>query len=148
MKREQGFTLIELLIATTITGLVVGVLGTAVFQIINTSEYGNAKLTALHELQNVAHWVNRDGQMADNATGDDELVLTLPDGSSITYEVRGQQFRRRAGGPPLRLAQNIASADFSVDNRTVTISLTSFPERRNNVSEQGTYKVVLRPTGD
>jgi len=146
MKDEQGFTLIELLIATSIIGLVVSVLGTSIFQIINTSEYGNAKLTALHELQNVAHWVSRDAQMADNATGGDELVLTLPDGSSITYEVRGQQFRRRADGPPLRLAQNISNASFSVDNRTITMSLTSFPEGRNNVSEQGTYKVSLRPS--
>ncbi|MBU2608022.1 MAG: type II secretion system GspH family protein [Chloroflexi bacterium] len=148
MKRQGGFALVELLIATAITGVIAGVLGTTVFQIINVSEYGNDRLTALHELQNIAYWVSRDAQMADNATGGDELVLTFPDGSSITYEVTGQQFRRRAGGPPLRLAWNITSANFSVDNRTVTMSLNSSPEGRDNVSQQGTYKVSLRPSGE
>ena len=81
-------------------------------------------------------------------TGGDELVLTFPDGSSITYEVTGQQFRRRAGGPPLRLARNIGHADFSVDNRTITMTITSSPEGRDNVNQQGTYKVTLRPSGE
>ncbi len=81
MKQEQGFTLIELLIVTAITGLIIGVLGTAVYQIVTIPEYGNDRITAMHELQNVAHWVGFDGQKAKTASGGKELILTLPDDS-------------------------------------------------------------------
>jgi len=146
MNRERGFTLVELIIATAITGLIVGVLGTAVFQIVNVTDYGGDKLVAAHELQNAAHWVSRDAQMADNATGGSELVLTLPDASTITYTVNSTELLRTAGGSSMTLAQNITSANFSVENRIVTMSITSSPEGRWNVSENRTYKVYLRPT--
>ena len=89
MKGERGFTLVELLIATAITGFIFSVLGAAMHQVVTIPEYGNDRVTALHELQNVAHWVNLDGQMAKSATGGDELVLTLPDDSSISYTLVG-----------------------------------------------------------
>ena len=64
MKGEQGFTLVELLVVTAITGFIFSVLGMASHHIVTIPEYGNERVTALHELQNVAHWVNADGQMA------------------------------------------------------------------------------------
>lgn len=146
MKGQKGFTLTELLVATAITGLIVGVLGTVIYQIITVSEYGNEKLTAMHELQNTAHWVSLDGQRASAASGGDELVLTLPDDSSITYAVVGSELRRTAGGSNMTLAQNITSANFSVESHTITMTITSTPEGRWDVSENGTYKVYLRPT--
>jgi len=102
-------------------------------------------MIAIHELQNAAHWVSLDGQMASTASGGNELTLTLPDHSSITYAVVGTELRRTACGSQMTLAQNITSANFSVDNRTITMTITSFPGGRWNVSEQGTYKVCLRP---
>jgi len=148
MKEEQGFTLVELLIATVITGLIVGVLGVAIHQIITTTGHGNDRLTAMHELQNVAHWVSIDGQGASTASGGNELVLTLPDSSSITYTVVGTELRRTAGDSQMTLAQDITSADFSIENQIITMTITSSPQGRWNVSEQGTYKVYLRPTGE
>ena len=56
MNKQKGFTVVELLIAIAITGLIVSFLGTAIHQIITVTEYGNDKLTAMHELQNAAHW--------------------------------------------------------------------------------------------
>ena len=64
MKRQQGFTLVELLIVIAISGFIFSVLGAAMHHIVTIPEYGNDRVTALHELQNVAHWVNLDGQMA------------------------------------------------------------------------------------
>ena len=145
MKDERGFTLVELIIATAITGLIVSFLGTAIYQIITVAEYGNDKLTAMHELQNATHWVSLDGQMARTASGGDELVLTLPDDSSITYSLAETVLYRTAGGSNMTIAQNIISANFSVENRVITMDLTSSPEGRDNVSGQGTYKVYLRP---
>ena len=146
MKGQRGFTLVELLIATATTGLIVSFLGTAIYQIITIPEYGNDRMIAMHELQNAAHWVSLDGQMARTASGGDELALTLPDDSSITYSLVGTELRRTAGESQMTLARNISSISFSVENRIITMTITSSPEGRANVSEQGTYKVYLRPT--
>ena len=146
MKGERGFTLVELLITVAITGLIVSGLGTAIHQIITVPEYGNDTLTATHELQNVAHWFSLDGQRASTASGGSELVLTLPDDSAIAYSLVGTELYRTAGGSNMTLAQNITGANFSVENRTITMTVTSSPQGRWDVSENGTYQVYLRPT--
>ena len=147
IKAEQGFSLVELIVATAITGLVVSGLGTAIYQIITVTGYGNDRLTATHELQNVAHWFSLDGQAASTANGGSELLLIPSDnGSSITYSLVDTELYRTAGGSNMTLAQNITSANFSVENRTITMTITSSPTGRWDVSENGTYKVYLRPT--
>ena len=65
---EQGFTVVELIIAVAITGLIVSFLGTAIYQMFTVTQYGNDRLTAMHELQNAAYWFSLDGQQATNAS--------------------------------------------------------------------------------
>jgi len=146
MRWQKGFTITELLVTVAITGLIVSFFGTAVYQIITVTEYGNDEMIARHELQNAAHWVSLDGQMARTASGSSELVLTLPDGSTITYAVENRELRRTAEESQMTSARNISSISFSVENRIITMTITSSPEGRPNVSEQGIYKVCLRPT--
>ena len=136
--------MVELLIATAITGIIISFLGTAIYQIITVTEYGSDRLTAMHELQNVSHWFGWDGQRARAATGGDGLALTLSDNSSINYSLEGTELRRTSGGTQMTLARNITSATFSIENRIITMSLTSSPEGRDSVSESGIYKVYLR----
>ena len=145
MKDQRGFTLVELVMAIAITGLIVSVLGTAIFQIVNVTGYGNDRMIATHELQNAAHWVCLDGQGASSASGGTELVLTLPDSSSITYRLEGTKLRRTADGLKMTLARNISSISFSVEDRTVTMEIVSTPRGRQGVVEQGVYRVHLRP---
>jgi Tfp pilus assembly protein PilE len=145
MKRQEGMTMVELVVAVAVTGIIVIFLGTAIYQIITVSEYGNGRLTALHELQNVAHWFNLDSQGAKAATGGNQLILTLSDNSTISYSLVGTEMRRASGGPQMTLARNISSANFSIINRIITMSLTSSPAGRDAVSQNGTYMVSLRP---
>ena len=145
MNGQKGLTMVELVVAIAVTGIIVVFLGTAIYQIITVSEYGNDRLTALHELQNSAHWFNLDGQKAVTASVNGELLLTISETSSITYSLVGTELLRTDGGSQMTLARNISSADFSIANRVITMSLTSSPEGRDNVSENGIYKVYLRP---
>ena len=69
MNAEKGFTYVELLMVIAITGFIFSILGAAIHHIVTIPEEGNDRVTALHELQNVAHWVNLDGQTAQSATG-------------------------------------------------------------------------------
>ncbi len=137
-------SLVELLITTAVTGIIISVLGTAIYQTITVSEFGNDKITAMHELQNTAHWVGMDVQKALTATGGSELVMTLPDSSSITYSLAGTELRRTAGGSQMTLARNISSISFSIESRIVTMEIASVPAGRQDVVEQGTYRVYLR----
>jgi prepilin-type N-terminal cleavage/methylation domain-containing protein len=149
IKRQRGFTVPELLISVAIIGIIVSFLGTAVYQILTVTEYGSDKMLALHELQNAAHWFGNDGQMAKTATGGNELILTLPDSSTITYAVaKGttELHRTDSTGAKLTLARNITDLNFLVEDRIITMNITSAPPGRPNITEEGTYKVCLRPT--
>ena len=138
-------TMVELVLAVAITGIIVAFLGTAVYQIITVSRYGSDRLIARHELQNAAYWLNRDGQGATAASAGSGLLLTLSDNTSVTYALVGTELRRTAGSAQTVMARNISSAGFATGSRVITMSLTSSPQGRDNVSENGTYRVYRRP---
>jgi len=146
MNREEGFTLVELLITTAITGLIVSFLGVAIHQVVTVTDYGNSKMVALHELQNVAHLLSIDGQEASSASGGDELTLGLPDSSLVTYALVGTVLERTKGESQMTLAQNISDLSFSVEGQVISMSITSAPEGSQDASQQATYKVYLRTT--
>lgn len=146
IKGERGLTLVEMLVATAITGMIFSILGAAIHHVVTIPEYGNDRVTALHELQNVAHYVNLDGQMAQSATGGSELVLTFPDASSVNYTLAGTNLLRVTSTSNRTLAQNITSANFSVQNRIITMNLTAAPDGRWDISENETYQICLRPS--
>jgi prepilin-type N-terminal cleavage/methylation domain-containing protein len=145
MNTQKGMTIVELVVATAITGIIVVLLGTAIYQILNVTGYGNDRLNASHDLENASYWFNFDGQRAITASGGSGLALTLSDNSTVTYALTGTELRRNAGGAYMVLAWNVASLNFSISNRVITMSLTSSPSGRYDASENGTYQVYLRP---
>lgn len=146
IKSERGFTMVELVMATALTGLIVSFLGTSIYQMLSVTEYGNDRLIATHELQNTAYWLQFDGQMAKSATGGDGLALTLSDNTTVIYDLSDTSLIRTWSGDHMVLAKNITDAKFDVSDRVITVSLTSSPEGRDNVSENGVYQVYLRPS--
>jgi prepilin-type N-terminal cleavage/methylation domain-containing protein len=144
-KRESGYTLVELLVTLAITGLVFVIAGTAIYQLSRVSGYGNNRLTAVHEMQNTAHWFSRDGQEALTAGGGKSLILTLPDSRVIAYSLSGTTLQRKSGTELITLAQDISALSFTVQNRLVTMNITTAISGRLGDNVEGTYKVQLRP---
>jgi hypothetical protein len=145
MNGQKGMTIAELVMAIATTGIIVVFLGTSIYQIITVSGYGNDRLTATHELENVAYWFNIDGQGAVAAVGGTSLVLTMADNSSITYTLADTEMLRTNDGQQMTLARNITDANFSIDNRVITMSLTASLPDQYDVSENSTYHVYMRP---
>jgi prepilin-type N-terminal cleavage/methylation domain-containing protein len=146
MNTQKGMTMVELVVATALTGIIIVFLGTVIYQILNVTGYGNDRLSAAHDLENASYWFNFDGQRSIAASGGSGLALTLSDNSSVTYTLTGTELRRNSGGAYMVLARNIVSSSFSISNRVITMSLTSSPSGRFDVSENGTYQVYLRPS--
>lgn len=137
--------MVELVIAVAISGIIVAFLGTAIYQIMHVSGYGNERLAAQHGLQNAASWFQQDMQGAVYATGGSTLVLTLSSGVTVTYSLSGTELRRSSGGPDMTLARNIQSVTFSVSNHLATMNLVCVPAWQDSISETGTYMAYLRP---
>jgi prepilin-type N-terminal cleavage/methylation domain-containing protein len=146
MKVERGYTLVELIMAIAITGFLTATLGLVVQQTVTVPERGDDQVNALHAIQNAAHWVSLDGQTAKSASGGSGLALTLPDDSSLSYILYGDELHRVSGSSNRTIARGIASASFSVEGRLITMNITAAPDSRWDMSESGTYQINMRPT--
>jgi prepilin-type N-terminal cleavage/methylation domain-containing protein len=147
MKGQRGYSLVEVIAAVAITGCIVAALALGVRQIVSVPEQGNAQTEALHAVQNAAHWVSRDGQTAKSAVGGGSLNLTLPDDTSIVYDLTDGNLSRTSGGNTQTLARNISGIDFTVDGKMITMNISAAPENRWDISTNQTYQVLMRPTG-
>ena len=145
-RKERGYTLVELMIALAITGFLAATLGLVVQQTVTVPERGSAQVNARHAIQNAAHWVSLDGQTAKSASGGSGLALTLPDDSSVSYILDGDDLHRISGSSDRTIAQGIASANFSVDGRQITMNISAATDSRWDMSESGTYQINMRPT--
>ena len=147
LKNQKGMTLVELIIAVSITGIIIAFIGTAVYQIVTVSAYGNDHLSAQHELQNAASWFHFDIQGAVTATGGSQLTLMLSNNSTVTYTLATGSLLRTAGSAQNTVARNISSVAFSVSGHLATMSLVCAPAWLDNVSENGSDTDYLRPVG-
>ncbi len=146
MKGERGFTLIEAVLAIALMGFLVATLGMVVQQIVTTPERANDQVDALHSVQAAAHWVAMDGQMAQSAVGGNTLVLTLPNTNTIGYALAGTELIRTDVSASRMVAQNVASVNFTVNGKTIYMTIVATPESRWDISENQTYRIYMRPT--
>jgi prepilin-type N-terminal cleavage/methylation domain-containing protein len=146
MKGERGYTLIETMMVLIITGFLAVVLGLVVQQVVSVPEKGSVQVNALHSIQNAAHWMALDAQMAASATGGSALTITLPSGNVSVYALSGTDLQRTFNGDNRTVAEYVSSVNFTVLNRVIYMTIVTTPGNRWDVSENQTYQVYMRPT--
>ncbi len=147
MSSESGISLVEILVTSAIGLAIAGFMGTAIYQFFTVTNQGSDVMTAMHQVQNAGHWISLDGQKSSAASAGDDLILTIPNSSTVTYSVFGNELIRTSDGDQLTVARHVSDVNFNVDGRVVTMSITAAPNSGWNVSEQAIYKVFLRPEG-
>jgi type II secretory pathway pseudopilin PulG len=147
MKAEQGYTLVEAAVTIAIMGFLIAVLAMVVQQVVVVPERGGDQVNAIHSVQNAAHWVALDGQMAESATGGSNLIITLPDSTEINYALAGNSLQRSYDGVSRTIAEDVSSVNFTVQGKNIYMTIVATPESRWSVSQNQTYQVYMRPTG-
>ena len=143
MKTQHGFTLVELLVVIAISAIIMSALVSTFFHVAITSSQASDTHVASKELQNVGHWINRDGQMAKSAIGGTELILTLPDSSTIMYTLVDTQLQRLADGVSTIVGNNITDITFTISDRIITVEIAS--SSSGGISEEDAFQVRMRP---
>ncbi len=145
---DRGATLTEIIVALFLTSLVLGLLGTAIYQIFSATRWGNESLAAMHDLEIAGVWLSRDAREALSFTpGSGTLYGTLDCGDSTaqySYDSANTALVRTAQGRSLTVARHIAQQNdvqFTVDGSLVTVSLTS---TSGSTSRNATFQISMR----
>lgn len=153
IRRQDGFTLVEILMALGIAAMISGVIGTAIFQILDRSARGGEMVRALNDIQNAGQWLYLDGERAEttNLVENDPPVTSMVlnwvadgQGHTASYSISGTELVRDHNGALTTVARYVSNADFSISNRLITVNLTSTPGS-TGASKDITYNIWLRP---
>lgn len=163
---QKGLTLIELLVAMAVGGMLLGVLVPSIFQTTRGTVLTTVEVTALNNVENAAHWINKDVRMAKetnlqeevplvNPTPESPLTLNWTDWTdwvqeefrdhSCAYWLEGTDLQRNYDGTVTRVARYISDIEFSQSGTLITVTITSTPEGVPERSEKRTYRIYLRP---
>ena len=166
---QKGFTLIELLAVMGISAILLGVLVPTIYQITRHTDLNNIRITAVNQIENTAHWLSQDVQLAQKVTvfatrftlswtdWTDWSVCTgqsYPDeeadfkSHSITYSQVGDEIQRNYDGSITTIARYISDFKFSVTEQALIVTITSSPRGEDWPTEKRTYKINLRPVAD
>ncbi len=81
-RNERGFTFVELIIAMALTGIIVSVMGSALFHFLSTPARQSDHITAVNELRFALDIIQNDGVQAQSFTSSE-----APDYGYFTWEI-------------------------------------------------------------
>lgn len=132
-----GFTLVEMLVSIGILSIVMGTVGTALFQSLKTQSGVIDDGTAINELRKGLSWFASDVKMAQTSTlidldpAVDTVTFTWTDqfqDASVphtsTYAVVGDELIRTYDSNSHAVARDVVSAEFSLSSRSVVVKVT------------------------
>lgn len=91
---ERGVSLVELLVGLSIAAMLIGFIGTSVYQFFSVTRWGNARMAVSAQLQTATTWLGRDAAEAETFTA----------GSGATYGT----FAWPSGDPAFRYRYDAA----------------------------------------
>jgi len=167
-KNQSGVTMMELVIAIAISGVIIGAITSALFQVVETSASTNNHMIAVRHVQNAGYWVSLDALMAqqepvivENAGQLESITFTWTEwNTNIVHQVvytftgsglRSVQRDHSENGVITKtgiIAEYIDPANTScqfVDGK-LTLTVTAAVGGGSQVqSETRTYEIVPRP---
>ncbi len=141
-RNSSGFALLELAVGLSILSMGVGLIGTSVFQVLSIQRHWQADRVATKDLRHTGSWFAGDALNAETVviggTPDEptvtlswsELVDNSIPGSPVfqsrssVYSLDGDTLTRNNDGVITTLADDVASAVFSLSGRVLTLNMT------------------------
>lgn len=159
LRDQKGMTLVEVLVGAALVAMLVMPTSLAIYHFISLSHQGNARLTALHNIQNAARIISRDGQMAESTdlVEGAEPVASLglawldryagvTEGHTASYRLTDNNLERTYDGVSAVIARHISSVAFSRDGGVITMTIAAQAPGSPRAREEKTYTISPRPS--
>jgi prepilin-type N-terminal cleavage/methylation domain-containing protein len=158
--KQKGYTLLELLVVISITGFIVLVIGSSFAQIMRGRVDIAQKSVAMTDIDNAAHWLTRDLVLAqtisltEGAPATSNMTLNWSDRTawaadegtvmhSVNYALSGTRLLRNYDGEVSTIGRYLTTANFSIDGKVFTITLTSRPGQPGSTVTRN-YEIEMR----
>lgn len=160
---QKGYTLLELLVVLAIEGVILLVIVSSIYFIVQGQTQITGKSAAMADIDNAAHWLTRDLILAQTTTLIEEVPpvseMTLDwcdmtawagaEGSvehtaSYIYIPSETRLLRDYNGESITVGRYLTDVGFSVDGKMFTVTLTSCPDGTANSRVTRSFLVQMR----
>ena len=161
--KQKGFTLIEMLVALVVgTVILLAVVG-SLFLIMRGTPEIRKETVALADIERAAHWLTRDVAMGQNSdlvngalpvaqmtitwldyTRAAELEESVSHSVSYTWSPETGELQRNYDGVITIVGSHLTNVGFSLNDSSVTVTLTSSIDEESRSTVTRAYKILMR----